>query len=288
MRFFCISQALRWSGVCWACLPTTSSSPHHRQNPVFGPYPMRRGRSSRSFPYSRPSKVPQISEPCMIYTRTGKCDQRPGCRYQHQPGRTAICQQFIKTGRCSKQGAERCYLSHNPRPENAPMCVHFARGHCAKRDCPFAHMTQLGSHPEQRPTCRKFAINGWCDRGLNCTKRHSFDCPDFEAYGKCPNPACTLQHVIKANALAEAKEGNESRAAPGTLSKNSEMVNVSDFIQFLKEATRESCNTEYLPNHDSHASGTESTEDSSESESDWGENEVDETPLDTGADFISI
>lgn len=163
------------------------------------------------------------------------------------------------------------------------MCVHFARGKCTNEDCKFAHMTQLGANPESKPTCRTFALNGWCDRGVNCTRRHVFECPDFETYGKCFVNNCELQHVIKSEAIQEA----QTKAAPA----KTEMVNVSEFIQFLREATRESCNVEYSPNHNLEAASDASDEDptsESEPEIEIDMAEVEESPLDAGADFIQI
>ena len=47
--------------------------------------------------------------------------------------------------------------------------------------------------------CRDFAVLGYCDSGIDCSKQHVRECPDFAETGECPNKFCKLPHVIRAN-----------------------------------------------------------------------------------------
>jgi len=47
--------------------------------------------------------------------------------------------------------------------------------------------------------CRDFAVLGYCEVGIECSKQHVRECPDFAESGECPNKRCKLPHVIRAN-----------------------------------------------------------------------------------------
>jgi hypothetical protein len=47
--------------------------------------------------------------------------------------------------------------------------------------------------------CRNFAVLGYCEAGIECSKQHVRECPDFAESGECPNKFCKLPHVIRAN-----------------------------------------------------------------------------------------
>jgi hypothetical protein len=47
--------------------------------------------------------------------------------------------------------------------------------------------------------CRDFAVLGYCEAGIECSKQHVRECPDFAESGQCPNKFCKLPHVIRAN-----------------------------------------------------------------------------------------
>ena len=40
---------------------------------------------------------------------------------------------------------------------------------------------------------------GYCEAGIECSKQHVRECPDFAESGECPNKFCKLPHVIRAN-----------------------------------------------------------------------------------------
>lgn len=137
--------------------------------------------------------------------------------------------------RVSLQGECRnptCTLSHEPNEHNAPLCTHFAQGRCTRDDCKYTHMVNLA---RDAPTCRAFALEGWCDAGAKCTKCHIYHCPDFEeSGGKCPRPKCPLKHVLR---LKKPAESSEPKA-------QEEKVSVSSLLQSLTREDEEDVNTD--------------------------------------------
>ena len=92
---------------------------------------------------------------------------------------------------------EACDLSHDLTPQRVPNCVHFAKGNCAKSECPYTHSKASPG----APVCRAFGYLGYCEKGANCEDRHVFECPDFSNTGKCKNKNCKLPHRERASAL---------------------------------------------------------------------------------------
>lgn len=116
------------------------------------------------------------------------------CAYQHDPNKIAICWKFLQ-GSCPNT-AETCALSHDPTPNRAPLCVHFANnGRCTRQNCPFPHV-RVGA---RQGVCRDFAVLGYCEKGLDCEHQHVRECPDFAEKGECKIKGCKLPHVIRAN-----------------------------------------------------------------------------------------
>ena len=74
--------------------------------------------------------------------------------------------------------------------------MHFANaGRCTRANCPYPHV-----HVGRREgVCRDFAVLGFCEAGIECSKQHVRECPDFAESGECPNKRCKLPHVIRAN-----------------------------------------------------------------------------------------
>ena len=54
------------------------------------------------------------------------------------------------------------------------------------------------------PVCRSFGIYGYCEKGINCTDRHVFECPDFSNTGVCKSKGCKLPHRERASVLRKA------------------------------------------------------------------------------------
>jgi hypothetical protein len=114
--------------------------------------------------------------------------------YKHDPAKIAICWPYLQ-GNCPHT-AETCSLSHDSNPHRTPLCVHFANaGRCTRANCLYPHV-----HVGRREgVCRDFAVLGYCEAGIECSKQHVRECPDFAESGKCPNKFCKLPHVIRAN-----------------------------------------------------------------------------------------
>lgn len=176
-------------------------------------------------------------------------------------------------------------MSHDPRPENTPMCDYFARCRCHNEQCKFTHMTNLS---DVSSICRTFALNGWCDKGAKCNKRHSYQCPEFDAHGNCANRDCKLEHVI------EVKE------EPRTQKKDFNAINLKQFLRFLENTTREKydAETRHVASLPPNFEEIETAEeyacegfDDSEPEfaSDWdGGGDSTGEELDMNADFIEV
>jgi hypothetical protein len=74
--------------------------------------------------------------------------------------------------------------------------VHFANaGRCTRANCLYPHV-RVG---RRDGVCRDFAVLGYCEAGIECSKQHVRECPDFAESGACPNKFCKLPHVIRAN-----------------------------------------------------------------------------------------
>ncbi|KTW28428.1 hypothetical protein T552_01689 [Pneumocystis carinii B80] len=128
---------------------------------------------------------------CQYYTRTGKCLQGKSCSYKHDPDHVAICPLFMK-GKCPNKNA--CDLSHEPTPHRVSACLHFLRGQCLNKNCLYAHVRVNPS----APICRAFAIDGYCEKGIECREKHLRECPDFSEKGLCLNKNCRLPHIERA------------------------------------------------------------------------------------------
>lgn len=78
------------------------------------------------------------------------------------------------------------------------------------------------------PTCRAFALEGWCDSGARCHKCHIYHCPDFEETGgKCPREKCPLKHVLRAT--QPSRVTNDSSSASSEVEK----VQISSLLESL-------------------------------------------------------
>ncbi|KAF4992582.1 hypothetical protein FGRMN_7067 [Fusarium graminum] len=143
----------------------------------------------------RSGAVKKVNELCKIFSTTGSCTKGPQCRFIHNPDKVALCKDIMKDGQCVN--GESCDLSHDMTPERTPNCLHFAKGHCAKADCPYTHSQ---ASPAAQ-VCRSFGFNGYCEKGAECTERHVFECPDFSNTGRCKVKGCKLPHRERASVL---------------------------------------------------------------------------------------
>ncbi|KAG5519951.1 hypothetical protein PMAC_000228 [Pneumocystis sp. 'macacae'] len=126
-----------------------------------------------------------------INNNLGKCLQGRSCPYKHDPNHVAICPLFMK-GKC--QNKNSCDLSHEPTPHRVSTCLHFLRGQCSNTNCLYAHVRVNPS----APICRAFAIDGYCEKGIECREKHLRECPDFSEKGTCLIKNCRLPHIERA------------------------------------------------------------------------------------------
>ncbi|KAG5664032.1 hypothetical protein KAF25_006617 [Fusarium avenaceum] len=168
----------------------------------------------------RSGAVKKINELCKIFSTTGSCTKGPRCRFIHNPDKVALCKDILKDGQCVN--GESCDLSHDMTPERTPNCLHFAKGHCAKADCPYTHSQASPA----APVCRSFGFNGYCEKGADCTERHVFECPDFSNTGRCKVKGCKLPHRERASVLRnKTKAGGEPL---GDISSDDEAADSDD------------------------------------------------------------
>jgi hypothetical protein len=57
--------------------------------------------------------------------------------------------------------------------------------------------------PASAPICRDFAAHGYCAKGITCTERHIFECPDYSTTGHCRDAKCRLPHVDRAGKIRQ-------------------------------------------------------------------------------------
>uniref|UniRef100_A0A0D2X9I0 C3H1-type domain-containing protein n=1 Tax=Fusarium oxysporum (strain Fo5176) TaxID=660025 RepID=A0A0D2X9I0_FUSOF len=150
----------------------------------------------------------------------GSCTKGPRCRYIHDPNKVALCKDILKDGQCVN--GESCDLSHDMTPERTPNCLHYAKGHCAKADCPYTHSKASPA----APVCRNFGFNGYCEMGAECTDRHVFECPDFSNTGRCKVKGCKLPHRERASVLRN--KTNAAGEPLGDISSDDETADSDD------------------------------------------------------------
>ncbi|KAF4455460.1 hypothetical protein F53441_2250 [Fusarium austroafricanum] len=168
----------------------------------------------------RSGAVKKINQLCKIFSTTGSCTKGPRCRYIHDPNKVALCKDILKDGQCVN--GESCDLSHDMTPERTPNCLHFAKGHCAKADCPYTHSRTSPA----APVCRDFGFNGYCEKGAECTDRHVFECPDFSNTGRCKVKGCKLPHRERASVLRNI--ANADGEPLGDISSDDEAADSDD------------------------------------------------------------
>lgn len=159
------------------------------------------------------NKSKNVDIACPYFTRSGKvsaysgmgkltvgtCERGLSCPFRHNPDEVAICKFYLKDS-CTRPN---CPLSHKPSAHNTPLCVHYLKGNCTNANCKYTHMDV----DTNARVCRDLAYLGYCALGDKCTKRHVFECPDFEEFGKCARKNCRLKHVLRANDTHQTGQG---------------------------------------------------------------------------------
>jgi hypothetical protein len=179
----------------------------------------------------------------LTVTPLGSCPKGPSCRYVHDHEKVALCKDFLKEGKCAR-GAN-CDLSHDMTPERVPNCLHYAKGHCVKPDCPFTH----SKAPAGAPVCRAFGFLGYCAHGADCRERHVFECPDFSNTGRCSNRACKLLHRERASVLRDQAKADYAMddVSSDDEPPDSDDVDSDEVAEFI-DADSDVSDTEDAPN----------------------------------------
>jgi hypothetical protein len=129
---------------------------------------------------------------------TGSCNCGLTCAYKHNPTKIAICWPYLQNN--CPYISETCALLYDSNPHCTPLCVHFANaGHCMHAKCPYPHV-HIGCCDG---VCCDFAVLGYCEAGIECSKQHVRKCPDFSESRECPNKFCKLPHVIHTNCVCK-------------------------------------------------------------------------------------
>lgn len=146
---------------------------------------------------------------CVLLTSViilGQCPRGDKCSGIHDIHRTAICQSVLRGVACS--AGDDCDLTHESSSQVAPTCLHFLRGSCTKRPCPYSHAPVDPS----APICRNFAYLGYCETGSDCGQRHLRECPDYSSGSGCRSKHCPLPHIDRASQMRRAAANQ-----PGTV-----------------------------------------------------------------------
>ncbi|PHH88790.1 hypothetical protein CDD83_7053 [Cordyceps sp. RAO-2017] len=197
--------------------------------------------------HRRSGVVKKKNELCRIFSTTGSCPKGPTCRYLHDPAKVAVCRDFLKEGRCAD--GESCDMSHELNPERVPNCVHYAKGNCAKPDCPYTHSKAVPG----APVCEAFGFRGYCERGADCTERHVFECPDFSNTGSCKIKGCKLPHRERASVLRlRGKSGEPEGDVSSGDDADSDDVDSDDVAELIEAESDDSdvdegSNKDFLP-----------------------------------------
>jgi hypothetical protein len=127
--------------------------------------------------------------------------------------------------------------------------------------------------------CEDFAIEGYCDNGLDCSNRHVFECPEFDKTGKCSRPNCKLKHVLRAN-----KEDPK----PSVAEKEKEDKKVD--VESLANALYEDSDDEQQDLSQQNVKKNEDDNEDEESESESEPESIDEEEINStlDQDFIEI
>ncbi|KAH6691718.1 hypothetical protein F5X68DRAFT_202447 [Plectosphaerella plurivora] len=169
----------------------------------------------------RQTGIKKVNEPCRTFASTGNCLKGPTCRFIHDASRVAVCKDFLHKGECAHGDA--CDMSHDLTPQRVPLCLHYAKGNCAKFECRYSHQDLAPG----APVCRAFGVYGYCDAGRDCLERHVAECPDFSNTGKCTTRGCKLLHRERASVLRKtaAAAAAAAAASSGAGGQDDEMGN---------------------------------------------------------------
>ncbi len=178
-------------------------------------------------------------------TTTGICKRGLSCQYKHDPAKIAICHGALTPKGCTKPPGT-CLLSHDRTPNRVPHCMHYLSGECRYGDsCFYVHSDVLrdkmaaSTSSEQGggggvAFCPSFSTFGWCDKGIECDKKHTWECPEFAEKGSCSRPGCRLAHVITANNTANGT-GAGAKTAGAEGADEADTGEMGDDMLFVRD-----------------------------------------------------
>lgn len=202
--------------------------------------------SSRKPGVSRRLDVSKARTLCTFFNKTGQCKRGLSCPYLHDSSKIALCPKVLRPTGCTLPKGT-CPLSHTPRAERVPHCVHYLRSRNCRNgaDCLYTHADLKDG--VKTNICRDFSDYGWCGRGKDCEQRHTYECPEFVEKGKCERKGCKLVHVIRASRPESNVSANGVEATQG---------GVQDDDLFVRDdAAAEEAQADLSHEHAEHALG---------------------------------
>ncbi|EXX69548.1 uncharacterized protein OCT59_025101 [Rhizophagus irregularis] len=109
-----------------------------------------------------------VNKQCTYFNKYGRCKDGDLCSYKHNPNKVEICKKWLKGAECS---GKKCYRQHILSAHIIPHCSHFAKGMCLKgSECRYTHVKVS----KRADYCKEFMVDGFCDAGENCRKKHEW------------------------------------------------------------------------------------------------------------------
>ncbi|CDW98568.1 hypothetical protein [Sporisorium scitamineum] len=198
---------------------------------------------------SRTLDVKKARTLCTFFNKTGQCKRGLSCPYLHNSSKIALCPKVLRPAGCTLPKGT-CPLSHTPRAERVPHCVHYLRsGQCRNGDeCLYTHSDKLPAGLATK-ICRDFSDYGWCDKGKDCEERHTYECPDFVEKGKCERKGCKLVHIIRASQPNDGGGAPSNHPTAAGDDENDEGEGMQDGDLFMRDdaAAAEDSQDEHEP-----------------------------------------
>lgn len=144
---------------------------------------------------------------CLYYTINGVCGKE-FCPFAHYNSHISLCPALLRFKGQRNCNKRNCSNSHTPNEFNSPSCVYFNKDNCKNPHCIFTHKFDKNA----TSICRTFAHTGYCEDGMKCPFKHSFDCPHYYETGVCKPSSglCNFTHTStfhKLNQISNNKNG---------------------------------------------------------------------------------
>lgn len=156
-------------------------------------------------------KEEKKKQPCVFFTRFGRCKSGDKCPYMHDKTKVAICRKFLR-GKCTD---EACPLQHVIDKDKMPICFFFNSSPdgsgCKLGDqCPYLHV-RVSPDADVCPDFVQFG--GYCPRGTQCPMKHTDECQAYAQFGECPlGDKCKMRHRDKKKHKKKQQEAEGAEA----------------------------------------------------------------------------